>query len=114
MLREENGRKGKECLRTRNIRTCYLLTLPLLVFSLIVTRPTTESLDSDTRLFATSCYRVACTGVFPFLHVLLIYIITGFTAVINDVIFTKPVLISFDIIVSLCSSYLPCPSLIAN
>jgi len=45
VLRDENDRKGEECLRTRNICTCYLLTLPLLVFSLlIVTRPTTESL----------------------------------------------------------------------
>lgn len=60
VLRDENVRKGKECLRTRNIRTCYLLTLPLLIFSLlIVTRPMTESWDSDTRRFATSFYPVA-------------------------------------------------------
>lgn len=50
-----------------------------------------RKLDSDTRLYATSSYRVAFASVFLFLSILLIYIITGFTVPINDAIFTKSV-----------------------
>jgi len=55
---------------------------------LIATRPTTENWDLDARRFATSCYPVACTSVFLFLPIPFIYMITGYTVFINDVIFS--------------------------